>query len=193
MSSRPVCALLLAVSLAACATTAPSDGPSGSGAAASQRGESSLPASGGPASTPGHPYDAQALLAAMRGSTRPGGVPDQLETDAIAGALAERIWTWDGRPWGIISVGAACGESACSVDVAGSTESGAGADLYTFSVDPADGTVELVTTDLRGYPATLDAELDRVARAAGAAELGALSYAGAQWLPPPEEDRYRLA
>jgi hypothetical protein len=192
MTSRLVGMLVVASALAACATPTPSDGPTGSEGAASQS-ESGQLASGAPAATPGHPYDADELLTAMRGSTRPGGVPDQLETDAIAAALAEQIWTWDGEPWAIISVGAACGESQCSVDVAGSKEGVAGADLYTFNVSVGDGTVDLVTTDLRAYPAALDASLDRVARAAGAAELGALSYAGAQWLPPPDEDRYRLA
>ncbi|HEX7197446.1 MAG TPA: hypothetical protein VF364_11515, partial [Candidatus Limnocylindria bacterium] len=47
----------------------------------------------------GRPFDAEAILAAMRDSRRPGGVPDEMQTDAIAAAVADAIWTIDGEPW----------------------------------------------------------------------------------------------
>ena len=77
------------------------------------------------------------MLAAMRDSTRPGGVPDELETDADRRRRGRTVWTWDGQPWETLSVGGACGPADCDLDVAGSTDGMAGADLYTFTVDPA--------------------------------------------------------
>ena len=160
---------------------------------------SAAPMSGAPSraatlAIPGRPYDADDLLAAMRDSRRPGGIPDELETDAVASALAEQLWTWDGEAWEILSVGGACGPEACNLDVAGSTEGMAGTDLYSFAIDPESGAVSLAGTDLHAHPTELEAELDAAARAAlDAAELEGLALVGARWLPPPETDRYWLA
>ncbi|HEX2884697.1 MAG TPA: hypothetical protein VHQ42_09000, partial [Candidatus Limnocylindria bacterium] len=44
---------------------------------------------------PGQPLDGDGVLAAMRASRRPGGVPDQLETEPIARRIAESVWTID--------------------------------------------------------------------------------------------------
>jgi hypothetical protein len=130
----------------------------------------------------------------MRDSRRPGGVPDQLETHAVAAAVAAQLWTWDGEPWGILSVGGACGSDACSLDVAGSTDGTAGTDLYSFAVEPGSGAVSLVDADLHAHPADLEAEMDAAARAAlDEAQLEGLALVGARWLPPPETDRYWLA
>lgn len=143
---------------------------------------------------PGRPYDAAAILAAMRGSRRPGGVPAAVQTDEVASAVAESIWTWDGDPWRVIAVGGSCGPASCLLDVAGSPAASAGADLYSFSVDPDGGSVELLTADLHGYPAALDARLDEVARAGiDPVRLADLALVGARWLPPPEAGRYWLA
>lgn len=145
--------------------------------------------------SPGTPYDATAILAAMRDSRRPGGVPDQLETEELAAAIAEQTWTWDGAEWESISIGAACGGGGeCSLDLAGSPSGGAGTDLYSFSIDPAAGTVNLVSSDLHGHPAGLEAELDAAARDALQDDrLQGLALVGARWLPPPDTDRYWLA
>lgn len=151
-------------------------------------------ASGGTFATPGTPYITADVLAAMRDSRRPGGVPDELKTDAVAGAVAEQLWTWDGQPWATWTVGGACGPDTCSLDVAGDAPDGAGTDLYTFTVDPATGAVELASTDLHGYPPGLEARLDAIARdAIDPAELDGLTLVSARWLPPPETDRYWLA
>lgn len=176
--------LLLALALAACSDPSTSLAP----VATVTPGSSASPAPGA-----GQPYDAAALLAAMRDSTRPGGVPDELETDAVANAVASELWTWDGRPWETLTVGGACGPSTCDLEVAGAAEGAAGADLYTFSVDPAAGTVTLEATDLHAYPAGLDAQLDAMARAAAGDQLGELTFVSARWLPPPDEGRYWLA
>jgi hypothetical protein len=130
----------------------------------------------------------------MRDSRRPGGVPDELETDAVATAVAAELWTWDGAPWQTWAVGGACGPDTCSLDVAGTPAGGAGTDLYSFSIGLDREAVTLVATDLHGYPAALEAELDAAARGVLAAtDLEGLRLVAARWLPPPETDRYWLA
>ena len=124
--------LLVALALAAFAGPGP-DATASVGQPATATADPSGPAAAG------QPYDGAAMLAAMRDSTRPGGVPDELETNAVADAVAAQIWTWDGQPWEALSVGGACGPAECDLDVAGSTDGMAGADLYTFTVDPAGG------------------------------------------------------
>jgi hypothetical protein len=180
----------MALLLVACTDVEPSATSSlGQPATAS----ASVDASPGLVPTAGQPYDAAALLTAMRDSTRPGGVPDELETDAVAEAVASQLWTWDGQPWATISVGGACGPSDCSLDVAGQSDGMAGADLYTFSVDRASGEVAVESSDLHGYPPALDPMLDAMARAAAGDEIGDLAYVSARWQPPPQEGRYWLA
>ena len=178
--------IVVALALAACAGPGPE-------ATASLGQPATATADPSRAPTAGQPYDAGALLAAMRDSTRPGGVPDELETDAIAAAVADQIWTWDGQPWQTLSAGGACGPAECDLDVAGSTDGMAGADLYTFTIDPASGNVTLEATDLHGYPSALDAELDAMARAEAGDELGDLTFVSARWLPPPDQGRFWLA
>jgi len=178
--------LVLALILAACTTTTPDGTASLDQPASATPGTSDSP-------LPGQPYDAAALLTAMRESTRPGGVPDELETDALAAAMADQIWTWGGQPWQTLTAGGACGPADCTIEVAGSRDEMAGADLYTFAVDPASGEVTLESADLHGYPAELDASLDEMARAAAADEIGDLTFVSARWLPPPDAGRYWLA
>ncbi len=185
-----IATLALTLSLASCATPAPTGGSpeAGETAAASRTTQPS----GAVMVEPARPYDAATLLMAMRDSRRPGGVPDRLETDELARSLAAQIWTWNGERWPAISVGGACGPSSCTLEVAGSRDGAAGADLYSFEV-AANGTATLLTADLHAYDAALDEILDRTARAAVGDELAGLTYVGASWLPPPNAGVYRLA
>jgi len=180
--------MLLALALTACAGTTP-DATSNLGVPAT----ATTAASAGLVPAAGQPYDAATMLAAMRESTRPGGVPDELETDPVASAVADEIWTWNGEPWQALSMGGACGPAECSLEVAGSTDGMAGADLYTLTVDPGSGQVALESTDLHAYPSTLDGELDAMAQAAAGEELSELTFVSARWLPPPDQGRYWLA
>jgi hypothetical protein len=183
-------ALAVTLALASCATPV----RTGSAAEASSTeaaGRTPQP-SGDALVVPARPYAAATLLTAMRDSRRPGGVPDRLETNAVAESLAAQIWTWNGQPWSTISVGGACGSGSCTLDVAGSRDGAAGADLYSFAV-AADRTATLVTADLHAYDAALDEVLDRTARAATGDQLAGLTYVGASWLPPPDAGIYRLA
>jgi hypothetical protein len=130
----------------------------------------------------------------MGSSPRPGGVPDQLETEPIAAALAERIWTISGEPWDQIVAGGSCGPESCTLEVAGAPAGALGEDLYVFSVVPASETVELQRAELRGLPASLLPELEALAREAIAEDaLTGLRLVSARWLPPPDDGQFVLS
>lgn len=143
---------------------------------------------------PGRPYDTDELLDAMRDSRRPGGVPAELQEAGVAAELADRLWTFDGEPWNAIAAGGACGASACTVELSGSTDASEGEDVWRFTVDLASGAVEVIDADLHAVPNETAAALDRLARALdGDGLLDGLLYTSVRWLPPPAEDRFRLA
>jgi hypothetical protein len=158
----------------------------------------SIPGTATPATTTGptaaRPYDAADVLAAMASSRRPGGIPQQLQTMPIAVGIASQVWTYDGAPWPAITTGGSCGPQTCTLDVSGIPDDGAGEDLYTFSITPADATVELLVADLHGYPAALEGELDAIARAGVDPDrLAGLDLVGARWLAPPRDGQFVLS
>lgn len=140
---------------------------------------------------PGQPFDAEALLAAMRDSTRPGGVPDQLQTDAIAAELADAIWTFDGEPWTIMAVSGSCGSKHCTLDVAGTRTGTEGDDVWVFQVTPESGAVELVSANLHSLPSNVVEVLDEQVREA--TNLDGMLLASARWLPPPHAGDFVLS
>jgi hypothetical protein len=143
---------------------------------------------------PGRPYAAADVLEAMRTSPRPDGVPAELQTDAIAGSIADELWTLDGRQWDVILIGASCGEPSCVVEVAGSRDGAAGEDLWTFGVDRASGAVSIADAVLGAIPEGSIRELDMRARALlDETELEGLSLAAATWQPPPAAGRFELS
>lgn len=169
----------LAILLAACTTVTPPPLPSRATTTRSPNAPIVAP-------VPGRPYDGDALLAAMRASRRPGGVPDELEMPAVAADLAAGLWTWNGNPYPVLVVGGACGPQRCTVEVSGTPVAAAGADLYVYRVDRATQRVTLEGTDLRGYPTALDPVIDRIVRdALDPALLDGLALAGAAWQLPP--------
>ena len=136
---------------------------------------------GGPA------FDPATLLDAMRTSRRPGGVPDQLETEEIAAQLADAIWTVDGQPWATMAIGGSCGPQSCSVEVAGTRPGSAGEDLWVFDVDPATSEVRLASAHVAALPADLVSSLDETARMlVGDDSLEGLALASARWAPPTD-------
>jgi hypothetical protein len=144
---------------------------------------------------PGQPYAAADILEAMRTTPRPDGVPEELQTDAIAGAIAESIWTIDGEPWDPILISASCGET-CLVEVAGSRPGAAGDDLWTFEVDPSTGQVGVLVDAvvLNAIPETLLGDLDRQTRSiVDAGDLEGLALASAAWMPPPDAGVFALS
>ncbi len=144
--------------------------------------------------TAGRPYGADEVLAAMRDSRRPGGVPDILQTNAIATSVADQLWTWSGEPWATVTIGGACGDAACSLDVAGTPQDVERTDQYSFTILPDSGDVQLTDANLQGLPASLVSQLDAVARdQLTSGELEGLALLAAAWLLPAQDDHYRLA
>lgn len=143
---------------------------------------------------PGRPYSASDVLTAMRDSRRPGGVAAELQTEAIAAGVAEELWTWNGEAWQAMTATGSCGPASCTLEIIGSTDGMAGADTYTFEVVPADDAVDLVATDLHGYPPDLESAFDQIARAAvPVPDLEGMVLLGARWLPPPDAGSYWLS
>ncbi|HEX2844127.1 MAG TPA: hypothetical protein VHP64_02670 [Candidatus Limnocylindria bacterium] len=191
-------ALAMAVVLTACAGVPSPTGSAGAEPPASARSPSmaaSATASTGPAAgEPGRPFDAAEILDAMRDSRRPGGVPEELQTDAIATALAEQVWTFDGRPWTSVVAGGSCGAEACTLELSGAGPEAAGEDVWVFDIDPSDGSVSLASADLHAVPSALAASLDELARATdGEGLLDGLIVTSVRWLPPPDDGRFVLA
>ena len=143
---------------------------------------------------PGQPFDAAELLEAMRSSPRPGGVPDELETEAVAAALADRIWTFSGAPWPEIVAGGSCGPEHCTLEVAGAPPGALGEDLYVFGIVPATGDVELERAELRGLPQLLLTQLEALAVGAMPADaLAGLRLTSVRWLTPPDDGMFVLS
>jgi hypothetical protein len=134
----------------------------------------------------GLPLDSATLLDAMRTSRRPGGVPDELETEAIATQLADAIWTVDGEPWATMAIGGSCGPQSCSLEVAGAGTASTGEDLWTFDVDPASGEARLTSGHVGALPPELVGSLDELARGlVGDDSLEDTALGSVRWLPPP--------
>ena len=198
--ARFILALAMSVVLTACAgVPSPTDSASTEPPASAQPPSvaPSAPASIGAATgQPGRPFEAAEILDAMRESRRPDGVPEALQTDAVAAALAERIWTIDGRPWTSVVAGGSCGAEACTLELsgAGAGAEAAGEDVWVFDIDPSDGSVSLASADLHAVPSTLAASLDELARATDEEGLlDALIVTSVRWLPPPDDGRFVLA
>jgi hypothetical protein len=208
---RHAAVLIVLISTACSATVAPSPSPSPPAAATQTTppeteepvewtAEPIESASATPALTgialpqPGHPFGATALLAAMRNSVRPGGVPDQIETDPIAAALAEAIWTLDGQPWTTIAAGGSCGPDSCTLDVAGSRAGIPGEDLWVFAVVPAVASVQVLSSEVRSLPEDMLLRLDELARiVVQDGSLDGMVLTSVRWLPPPEAERFVLS
>lgn len=191
---------LVAVALGGCTATPPVDSPTPthsavrtvaatvtpSPTATSTPHATPAPTGAIPPPTTARPYEAADVLSAMRGSRRPGGVPDQLETTGIATQVAATVWTWQGGPYPALVVGGSCGPASCTLEVSGAPPGAAGADLYAFSVALPSGTVELAASDLHGYPSGLDALIDATVRdRLGPDALDGLALSGATWQLPP--------
>ena len=194
MTRRAAAVAVLACSIVivACATAVP--GPSEPAASATETRSGSPSASAGVAlPEPGHGLDADAILAAMRDSRRPGGVPDEIETTEVAARLAETIWTFDGEPWATTSAGGSCGPDTCTLEVAGAGDAALGEDLWVFAVTPASGDVELVSAELGAVPSDVVEEIDRAAQAAIGDRLDGLALTYARWAPPPDDGQFELS
>ena len=135
----------------------------------------------------GQPFDAEAILTAMRESRRPTGVPDEIETPAIATAIAETITTFDGEPWSTVSIGGSCGPSTCTLDVSGSRPDALGEDAWAFSVELDTGQVSVIDSQLGSVPRDVVELADQaVLRSSSGAQVAELVIGSVSWLPPPD-------
>jgi hypothetical protein len=142
---------------------------------------------------PGRPFDAATLLTAMRESRRPGGVPGEIETDVIAMALADAVWTFDGQPWTTMAAAGSCGPTSCTLEIAGTRDGTQGDDLWAFEVRPSTGSVEVVSADLRSLPTGLLVELEELTRSVDPRITAGLRLTSARWLPPPVSGHFVLS
>ena len=180
----------VALVLVACSATAPTP--------ASSAGRSPAPSPTGSWAVdvpdPGRPFRAADIRAAMASSVRPGGVPADLQTNEVAAAVAEALWTFDGSPWPAIAAGGSCGPDACTLELAGRAAGAAGEDVWVLRVDPTMPSVDVETADLHAIPASLADRLDAHARAAeGAPPLDGLVLTSVRWRPPPDAGVFVLA
>lgn len=142
---------------------------------------------------PGRPWDAEDLLADMAASSRPDGVPAELQTVAVADALAEVIWTVDGRAWDTFAIGGFCGTTSCTLELAGTHLGRAGEDLWVLDIVPETAAVAVTEATLRSLPVDLVERLDALARELVEVPADA-ALATARWLPPPAEPgHFRLS
>lgn len=185
-------AATLAATVVACSAAAPTPPASRASESAAPRSVAAGPVIDVPA--PGKPFDAADILAAMAGSRRPGGVPAELQTDEIAAAVADVLWTFDGSPWPSITAGGTCGSDACTLELAGRAADAVGEDVWVLRIDPASGSVEVETTDLHAVPPALADQLDAHARRAQIdPRIDDLLVTSVRWLPPPDDGTFQLA
>lgn len=189
-----VASLVLGMVLAACTASSPVPSPTVTGTPSASPSNTPRPTASPTTSeepgleiTPDTPFTADEILDAMRESRRPGGVPDAVETEAVASALADAIWTFDGEPWTAIVAGGSCGAASCTLEIAGAPEGSEGEDLWVFAVDPVSGEVRVADSTLRGLdPTVTAAAADIVAQSRS--DPGADAFlSSARWLPPPDE------
>ena len=142
----------------------------------------------------GTPFDPATIMTAMSDSRRPGGVPDQLETESIAAAVAAAVVTFDGLPWTTMAASGSCGADSCTLELAGTRPDSHGDDVWIFDVRPAAGTVAVTTAELRGLPNAMLPAIDALARSLlPAAPLEGLLLTSVRWLPPPDGGRFALS
>lgn len=177
LPARRLAGLVLASAMAGCGLTPP---PS----------PSPTPAPLGP--EPGQPYSASDILAAMRDSRRPDGVPDEIETESVAASVAESLWTFDGQPLAGLTAGGSCGEGICTLELAGAPGGAVGEDLWVFAVTPSSGEVQLVSTTLRGMPTEALTAADELLRELDQVPDGS-ALASGRWLPPPDTGVFVLS
>jgi len=128
----------------------------------------------------------------MADSPRPDGVPEELQTDAIAAAIADAIWTFDGGAWDRPIVSGVCG-TTCTLEVSGSHAGTGGEDLWIFHVDPSSGSVEVASAELRALPNHVVDLVDRLARRLGTSLADDMLLTTVAWQPPPDGDQFSLS
>lgn len=170
----------------------PTLSPTGTPAAAPS---ASGPGPGG-ASTdrrPGRPYTAADIEREL--ADVPEEFPDRLRDPALAGAIADALWTYDGRPYAELWLLGSCSTNgACELTATGRPESGGeeSSDVYFWQVPARSSTlVASGPPALKGYPPELASEVDGLVRSLDRdGVLTGLSLLGVEWAVPPPDDGY---
>ena len=142
----------------------------------------------------GRPYTPEMMVAELMDV--PYNFPRELQTDFVAAALADQIWTYDGRPYRELNlVGDCYGSPRCDLRVIGlpafaSTRDQS--DSHSFSIElPTRVVTRSYSGGLRGYPPELGPEVEALARSLDTAGRYAdLPLRRVLWALPPPGDAY---
>lgn len=146
----------------------------------------------------GRPYTPEMIAVELQDV--PYNFPPQLQKDYVAAALADRIWTYDGRPYRDLNISGSCNDGVpirCDLTVSGlpafapTTDN---IDGYYFSVDLSSGLVASGSIGLRGFPPEIAPEVDALARSLDTeGRLMKMPLRFVVWNLPPPDDAFRLA
>jgi hypothetical protein len=147
----------------------------------------------GPGS-PGQPYaaaDIEPMLAAAS-----VGVAAEIRTPQVAAAIADRIWTFDGRPYQEVFIGGSCENGGCEIVVEGVpafAPTRDTRDVWSLSLDLRTGVFSDSEPALGGFPAELTSGLDALARSLDAdGTFRTLPLTRVEWLRPPPDGLWLL-
>jgi hypothetical protein len=123
-------------------------------------------------------------------------VATDLLNSAVAAAIADAIWTWDGQSYDRWWIEAYCART-CELVIQGipASDIAGEEDMYHFhQFDPSRPAQTLELGDypsLGGYPAALDPEIEQLGRALDeGGVLDDLGYFHASWFPPPRSGEF---
>ena len=144
----------------------------------------------------GTPYTAAMIAAELRDVQF--GLAPELQSPFIAATLADRIWTYDGRPYRELLISGSCDEAGsgrCDLTVQGLPDyapTRESEDYYHFDVDLHSGAVTLAALPGgKGFPAELFLEIDALARSLDTeGRLEDLSLSYVLWAFPPPDDAF---
>lgn len=144
---------------------------------------------------PARPYTADAMLVYLKAA--PPGFPSELRRREVAEALADRVSTYDGRPFRNVSFGGSCENEQCEFTLTGLPDFAPtmdDVDIWMFRKDLRTGVLsEAGRPVLRGLPPGLSEDLDRRVRTLETSgRLQGLELLGAEWLTSPAEGGYLL-
>lgn len=144
---------------------------------------------------PAQPYAASDIRPFLERA--PIGFPDELRTPFVAAAVADGLWSYDGRPYRDVLFGGSCESGICEFSVTGLPSFAPTHDTSDTWFLRLDRRTGLISTQgppsLNGFPPERVPELDSLARSLDAdGRFGDLGLLGAQWSIPPPAGAFEL-